>query len=564
MEQKNMTTKKILLLFALCISFFVACKKDKGEEEASVVVPDNTLAQIAIQLNLLDQAAVQYSLSQGVLNNSLESIIIMAQWLIQQPDVAEAYIIDEYIVQVHFKSGLKSSISVIPVDASGQHLIRGGGSINERTPNKNSKTIALKKFDFPNKITGGSNTIGNNKVLIFAPYIDEFYNGNYPYVPKFSQGSAGPLTVTLKGGLDADLASIDLFSDYGFIILDTHGRPNGFRILTKISKLDVPAPPGDAAFTDTSLAILFAQANNLPLNKILNGDLEIDINIYEEANNPILQRSYGLLVTDKYIRGIKHLDNAVVFANYCYSGFTFLGSTTKNMSEAFSSVGAISYYGYAFGNGKSEAVLNTFAIRMEDSLITNLVINDDSTGIAHLANNSTVQDLNTYTRTGGLTVQVGNNTQTTYPVYYPRILLPLNFNHFFDPSYGYNCGDTITDSRDGQKYPTVCIGNQVWMAKNLNWSGMGYCYNNSPINCDTYGRLYSINELTNLDTSSSNPSGIQGICPNGWHIPSLAECQELFNFLGGYPTAAYAITTTTGWPGSQNTNSSGFGFQAAG
>ena len=74
---------------------------------------------------------------------------------------------------------------------------------------------------------------------------------------------------------------------------------------------------------------------------------------------------------------------------------------------------------------------------------------------------------------------------------------------------------TFTDPRDGQKYKTVKIGNQVWMAKNLNFNASGSsCYNSSLSNCETYGRMYS-------------QSAAMDICPDGWHLPSSTEWNTL-------------------------------------
>lgn len=98
----------------------------------------------------------------------------------------------------------------------------------------------------------------------------------------------------------------------------------------------------------------------------------------------------------------------------------------------------------------------------------------------------------------------------------------------------FQCGDTLTDTRDGKRYPTVLIGSQCWMARNLNVgvkitngaqlpanNGITEknCYNNDTNNCNTYGGLYDWNELMNYSAVESS----QGICPNGWHVPSDHE-----------------------------------------
>ncbi len=97
----------------------------------------------------------------------------------------------------------------------------------------------------------------------------------------------------------------------------------------------------------------------------------------------------------------------------------------------------------------------------------------------------------------------------------------------------FNCGDPLIDTRDGQCYATVQIGVQCWMAENLNIGNridLGsnqfdngliekYCYNNSETYCNIYGGLYQWNEMMNYTTGA----GAQGICPEGWYLPSDTE-----------------------------------------
>jgi len=116
------------------------------------------------------------------------------------------------------------------------------------------------------------------------------------------------------------------------------------------------------------------------------------------------------------------------------------------------------------------------------------------------------------------------------------------------------CGEPFTDVRDSNIYQTVLIGNQCWMAENLKYlpsvvgagtysSTISYYYiydyhgtnvadAKATVNYQTYGVLYNWTATMNgANGSSSNPSGVQGACPNGWHVPSRPEWFELTNYL---------------------------------
>jgi len=143
-------------------------------------------------------------------------------------------------------------------------------------------------------------------------------------------------------------------------------------------------------------------------------------------------------------------------------------------------------------------------------------------------------------------------------------------------SYGeiksFMIANNFIDPRDGQAYETVIIGNQTWMAENLNYkTGNSWCYNNDPANCETYGSLYDWETIMNGETSSNTvPSGVQGICPQGWHLPSDDEWKQLEMQLGMSQSEAddsgfrgtdegKKMKSTSGWGGNGNgTNSNGF------
>ncbi|MCL2688584.1 MAG: hypothetical protein FWE57_01895 [Chitinispirillia bacterium] len=111
----------------------------------------------------------------------------------------------------------------------------------------------------------------------------------------------------------------------------------------------------------------------------------------------------------------------------------------------------------------------------------------------------------------------------------------------------------MTKIKTGQFKGWVQIGNQIWMAENLNYRGVGsdsvgVCYLNHPDSCAKYGRLYIWAEVMNgASSSSSNPSGVQGICPVGWHVPSFAEWGRLIGFAGDWLIAGTKLRSQTGW-----------------
>ena len=119
----------------------------------------------------------------------------------------------------------------------------------------------------------------------------------------------------------------------------------------------------------------------------------------------------------------------------------------------------------------------------------------------------------------------------------------------FNPGVTYG---SFTDTRGGknQSYRTVVIDGKTWMAENLNYDtadGSGsWCYENSPNNCATYGRLYNWNTaMAGSSSSQVSPSGVQGVCPVGWHLPSRNEWIALVTFAGS--NAGSKLRSQTGW-----------------
>lgn len=156
----------------------------------------------------------------------------------------------------------------------------------------------------------------------------------------------------------------------------------------------------------------------------------------------------------------------------------------------------------------------------------------------------------------------------------------------------------FTDKRDKQTYAAVKIGEQIWMAENLNFAypklarsesetdstesvaldSISFCYNNDPANCEKYGRLYTwaaaLDSVAVLGDSAGFGCGyrvdcsptypVRGICPEGWHMPDTTEWFALKNFiekqLGDTALVGYALKSTSEWI-SNGIGSDTFGFK---
>jgi uncharacterized protein (TIGR02145 family) len=140
-------------------------------------------------------------------------------------------------------------------------------------------------------------------------------------------------------------------------------------------------------------------------------------------------------------------------------------------------------------------------------------------------------------------------------VYYWKVVAKDPYEHqvtgpvwSFTTNSAINPLGTMRDARDGKIYKTVTINNKIWMAQNLNIGTMinsstggdrgdGYqldngkaekfCYKNDPAYCAIYGGLYQWDEAMAFTTVEGSP----GLCPDGWHLPTDTEWEELVLFL---------------------------------
>ena len=157
--------------------------------------------------------------------------------------------------------------------------------------------------------------------------------------------------------------------------------------------------------------------------------------------------------------------------------------------------------------------------------------------------------------------QTQNESQT---VSLPFILPPAYYD-------GQPCLDapTMTDF-DGNVYNTVQIGGQCWMKENLRTTHYAdgtmctyYDYDSSSLSLPERGYLYKWNTVMHgAFSSQTNPSGVQGICPDGWHLPSMAEWNQLIEYVSSQneyqcnnqpDKIAKSLSSSIGWNNSITT-----------
>jgi uncharacterized protein (TIGR02145 family) len=134
-------------------------------------------------------------------------------------------------------------------------------------------------------------------------------------------------------------------------------------------------------------------------------------------------------------------------------------------------------------------------------------------------------------------------------------------------NYGLgNCNSclTFTDARDNQSYIYVEIGEQTWMAENLNYKANGSLSNE-------YGSYYDWAAVMDFSADCNftacanqidNPH--RGVCPEGWHLPTSAEWNELRGYAGSADIAVKKLMATSDWKVTGCTDEFGFALLPSG
>lgn len=557
---KSVLSPVIVLMFLIFLSSCETMEPavtSSGKSVSKVIQTIDTVRKKFVEI-----ARADLSLSPG------EALAKTEEWLSQQPGVTKSFVMDDAFIRFTLQSGLEGYFTINLTDENGLSLTRGG-----------SKEAKLMPFS---PRVRAENVLTNKKVLIFSPFVSDTW-----YASLYKEAEAEIIENKIKsydnefevnnlykadtsdGKFARQIKELEAMGEYGLVILNTHGLPDGFYTSSWVYALSSQFDTTEAAIKE---GIDYLRPGTY--DQIQEGYFKFAFytNLANVQNwQEFLDERYMdppvcyLVVTSKFIKSIPSLENTVIVGNMCYSGWNIEqiekpkpggGSYTieyEPIREAFLSHNPVAYYAYAYPDGKSDKVGNKFAKAMEDSLTRSLIKDLDSTGRAY--RNSEIEEF-----TGQ---QVNDPVSPDLP-----------FKLFGADNYSYdNCQEEIFDVRDGQKYQVVCIGDQVWMAENLRyssnitqitdneswmalWNGgnpieqPAWChYNNDPANDAVYGKLYNWHAVNTGQ-----------LCPAGWHIPTDEEWGELISYLGGRTQAGGKMKSTSGWnpPNANASNSSGF------
>ncbi len=488
---------------------------------AVVSVATAAVAQMTATLDSTHAAFVRFAAQLG--GNPAQSLAMAAAAVRAEPDVHSAILVDSTELLVQMNSGVQTEFSFDQLGANGLSVTRGGArAVRGRAAHA---TIP------PGLLHRRLMTITNKNVLICAPDYSTFYQPGEiaPVIDTINSSEIGA-TVSVLTDNNCGYFTVSQFSNYGLVILDTHGTPDSFETGDTLA-LPTNPPQG----FDMQAAI-DGQLGPGATQLITGQDLRLDVITTVPAGNTPWWTSgsgtttiYRISVTSKYLSDVMpSLSGTAIFANMCYSGWqATTPDSTTGIAAAFQAKNPLMYYGYALDDGTSSQVSNDFAKTMEDSLVHALFIDEDS-------------------------LQIANLKARTNEFADPATIGGAWFRHFGPAGVAYDfCGVPLPDKRDGQSYATVCEGAYRWMKQNLNYAASGsFCYLGDAANCTLYGLLYPGNLM------------LTAVCPVRWHVPSTGEWNDLIAKLGGGLVAGGKLKEAVSghWksPNTGATNSSGF------
>lgn len=357
----------IAFLSAVLIGFTLTnCRKDN---KGSLPPASDTARKAKTVVDITSASAKVYADTFAATGDTLRAFFAMAQFVLDDPEVSQAFYLTSRLLEVHFKNRLQSNIQLMWSDQNGQHLSRGGemaGSLVEYKLN-----------------SGTGKRLKNNKVLVFAPYLNEFYGNSYdPVLNIFNDPAADvDVEVDVFKEFDANLDVLNTMEQYGMVILNTHGVPDAFLIKSGLNITQ----PGLNSLSKEEIQEKFFEKTNMPLSLFESGQLRMSALVHHNTSTNTVTCEFTGSVTYQYIKNSSmDLSDIAVFGNHCYSGFDHPLQNGTTMKEAWESRSVATYFAYALDNGISIKIDNNFCKLVERHLIHRLVRLGDSTGVAHL------------------------------------------------------------------------------------------------------------------------------------------------------------------------------------
>ncbi len=359
----------------------------------------------------------------------------------------------------------------------------------------------------------------------------------------------------------------------------------------------VIAEPGNSSGIGTPDS-LYVNIKSKPINTFISGDsiaCENDSNVYYSANANNVSSYFWEVPTDWTITQGQGTSN--IYVNIGSNSGNVIVTPLNNC-----------------GNGKSDSINVTVFKKPDSAYIsgTNSVNKNEKVCYIATANHASsfhweVPTDWTITQgqgTSNMCAIVGSTSGNITAIPYNNSCNGIKGKKYVEVvenDTNFKCGSNSIQDIDGNWYQTVAINKQCWMKGNLKvthysdstpiphvveqekWDTLkntekAYCWhNNDSAQYEYTGALYTWSAAMNGATSSNtNPSGIQGVCPDGWHLPSDSEWKELEMFLGMTQNEANStiwrgtnegskLKSKNGWgEGYNGTNESGFSALPAG
>lgn len=501
-------------------------------------------------------------------------------------------------------SGKGSFTSMLTGLLSGTtYYIRAYATNNEGTTYGNDISFTTQKANAPSVTTDAATSVGENSAVLNGNVIEEggaeVTDRGFWYSTSTDPVSSGMRIPSGSGnrGFSGTLSELESGSTYYFVAYATNSAGTGIGDVRSLTTARTTAPSvstGAATSVSDTLAVL-------------NG------NVADEGSDAVTTRGFY------YGTYPGPVDSGTKIAKDSGTGsFSSVVSDLLSGTTYYFVAYATNNAGTSFGEEKNfttslpistPSVLTETATSIEKTFA---ILNGNVTGDggADVTDKGFYYGASRDPETTGAMIQNGSGTggfssiisdlssgTTYYFVAYATNTAGMAYGDEYDFTTLEESGETVTDI-DGNKYKTILIGEQLWMKENLKvtryangtpiqlvegiseWDALtttdkAYCwFDNSTNNRDIYGGLYTFAAAMNGAVSSSaNPSGIQGVCPSGWHLPSDEEWKELEMYLGMSSSEADGLdwrgtdesgklkeAGTTHWssPNVSASNSSGF------